>query len=134
MSETTKPSGARAADYLEQASRAAADWERQSAQMFQRMASQQDALQRSTDILARRMLRSLGQAEARSRRVSDELERLARRAATLATRQLLSAERQSSLPARLGASAAARASGAGRSERQNTALWSRLVSSGLRAL
>ena len=133
MSETTNPS-ARAADYLEQASRAAADWGRQSEQMFRRMASQQDALQRSTDILARRVLRSLGQAETRSRRVSDELERLARRAATLATRQLFSAARQSSLPTRLGGSAVARASGSRRSESQNTALWSRLVSSGLRAL
>ena len=132
MSETTKPSG-NAAAYLAQASRAAEAWDRQSEQMFRRMASQQDALQRSTDILARRMLRSLGQAEARSRRVSDELERLARRAATLATRQLLQAARQSSSPARLGASAAS-AAGLGRSERQNTALWSRLVSSGLRAL
>lgn len=130
MSETTAPN-ARAAAHLQDASRAAAAFDRQSAQMFRRMAAQQQHWQKGAERLARQMLRSLGLAESRSRRVSDEMDRLARRAAVFAARQWFSGARGASLA---GGAASAQQAWRARSERQSTAAWARLVSSGLRAL
>ncbi|MCY4505058.1 MAG: hypothetical protein OXB87_03690 [Hyphomicrobiales bacterium] len=134
MSETGARSRTPTADYLREAGRAAADFDRQTTQMFRRISSEQAQWQRNAELLARQMLRSLGQAETRSRRVSNELERLANRAAVLAARQFFTAQRGANASRAVSASSSFLENGLSRSEGQGTALWSRLVSSGLRAL
>ncbi len=134
MSETGARSSTPTADYLREAERAAADFDRQTTQMFRRISGEQAQWQRTAELLARQMLRSLGQAETRSRRVSNELERLANRAAVLAARQFFTAQRGANASRAVSASSSLLENGLARSEGQGTALWSRLVSSGLRAL